>query len=760
MKLWRLRILLAFFIALSGALINLTPQGVGIEEQFGLYWLFHMRGARPAPAEVVVVSIDQASAAHLNLPLKPSRWPRTLHAHLVDTLVRENTAVVAFDLVFDTPSNDAEQDLQFATAIERARRVVLVERLDFEEIQLSDDTAANDQSHTRIMQEGVGEIVPVIAEAARAHAPFPLPKSSWVNQCWTFRPSAGDMPTLPAIVLQLFALQVYDDFLRLLANVNPVLVGQLPRNAHDLDIENLVLDLRDMFMHNPMLAHTMLNQAARDSSLDTVQRRIIQALVNLYSGSEVRYLNFYGPPRTIRTIPYHLLIGNEADRLMDPSQMDFSEKIVFVGFSAGTVSEQDQVRDDYHTVFSLPDGLTLSGVEIVATALANLLENEAIHPVSPVHGAMILFLLGMVVCLLCFIVPSNNTVVYVLGIMLVGGISVISYGYSAVWLFGEMQVWLPLAIPLMIQLPVGAIGITTLLYFEANRERKRIEALFGGHRPEPVVRDVVHGAGPMHTDGQLVYGACLATDAEKYTTLAETMDPRQLALLMHDYYASIFEPVERHQGKVSDVIGDAMLAIWAATSADQALRERACLACLDIVEAVERFNRSGNGRPQLPTRIGLHFGEMVLGNIGARQHYEYRAVGDIVNTANRIQGVNKYLGTRLLVSEEVVRGLDGLLLRPLGRFLLPGKSQSIRLFELIVHKEESSEAQRWLCTSFERALRAYEAGDWADASHQLKEIQEIFPEDGPTGFLLARCQTSQRTPSYQSREAVISMQSK
>ena len=126
-----------------------------------------------------------------------------------------------------------------------------------------------------------------------------------------------------------------------------------------------------------------------------------------------------------------------------------------------------------------------------------------------------------------------------------------------------------------------------------------------------------------------------------------------------------------------------MLAIWSAPSGDESsLRKKACLAGLEIAAALERFNAT-NGRPPLYTRMGLHAGEMLLGTVGALHHYEYRAVGDMVNTANRLQGLNKYMDTRLLVSEKVVEGLDEFLTRPLGRFLLAGRASFLRVAELM-----------------------------------------------------------------------------
>ena len=158
---------------------------------------------------------------------------------------------------------------------------------------------------------------------------------------------------------------------------------------------------------------------------------------------------------------------------------------------------------------------------------------------------------------------------------------------------------------------------------------------------------------------------------------------------MNRYYAVLFEPVKRHGGLVQDVVGDSMLAVWATTEPDLSLRSRACLAALDIASAVDRFN-AASGRLALPTRIGLHSGQLLLGSVGAMDHYEYRAVGDIVNTATRLEGLNKHLGTRLLVSADVLQGLEGLMSRELGAFLLAGKSRPIVVHELIARAADAT----------------------------------------------------------------------
>ncbi|SFP76487.1 adenylate cyclase [Nitrosomonas cryotolerans] len=722
------RLVLGLCVGLFGVMIALAPFGLALEEQFGLPGLFYLRGAISSPDDVVVVAIDQRSARHLNLPLNPRSWPRDLHARLIERLTEAGAGVIVFDLIFDTHGNVPAHDAALAQAMAAARNVVLVERLSSEDVELLMEPS--DQAQYKITQEGTIQPIPIIADAALVCAPFPLPKLSRVNGYWAFKAGAGDMPTLPVAALQVFALPVYADFTRLLAHNSPGYTEQLVVNSAAPDIEALLFTLRNMLVNVPGLAQKMLVELQRNTSLNADTKRMLRALISAYVGTEIRYLNFYGPPRSVRTIPYYQLVQSATDpaALNDAFESIFKGKAVFIGFSAETQSGQDRIRDDYHTVFPGADGLTMSGVEIAATAFANLLENKPIKPVSLIVGLSILFLLGVVMGA-AFLMLSNRSGAFVVIVL------ILIYVGHAYYQFEAMGLWLPLIIPLFLQMPLALFGAGLLKYVAARREGKQVKDAFGYFLPERVVNDIAKSAGKVSANTQLVYGVCLATDADKYTTLAERMSPRQLSQLMNDYYAVLFEPVRKQGGIVSDVVGDAMFAIWAPPFLDADLRKQACLACLDIVAAVAHFNQI-NSEMQLPTRVGLHFGEILLGNVGALHHYEYRAVGDIVNTTSRIQGVNKYLGTNALLSSEVIVGQADFLTRPLGNFLLAGKSSVVNLSELVAHKQTASYEQYWLCERFTHALQAYELKKWNEASSGFLEILDIFPADGPARLFL------------------------
>lgn len=232
------------------------------------------------------------------------------------------------------------------------------------------------------------------------------------------------------------------------------------------------------------------------------------------------------------------------------------------------------------------------------------------------------------------------------------------------------------------------------------------------------------------------------TDAEGYTGVAEGMDPPRLAELVNRYFRELFAAVLGNHGVVIDVKGDGILAVWTSELAEAAsgapLRAQVCAACLQILVAAERFNRSSPGRP-LPTRIGVDFGPIVFANLGAFSRYEYRAIGNTVNTSSRLEELNKLLGTRLLVSEPLAQGVAGYLFRDLGPFVLRGKRSPVRVLELVAERSRASREEVLLCRRFAIAREMYEEGRLEEARLQFSALRARFPHDGATRFFLQRC---------------------
>ncbi|OGP89253.1 MAG: hypothetical protein A2156_07205 [Deltaproteobacteria bacterium RBG_16_48_10] len=733
-----------------GLVLTLFPPGLDLEEDIGLDLLFKLRGVKEPPSEVIIIRIDKASSDHLQVPNDPRKWARSLHARLTEILAQEGARVIAFDVFFDEAKFIAEDNL-FAEAIQKADNVVLCESLEMEKISLQDKERAppGDLTIVKMMPP-----IPSLAQSAVALAPFPLPKVPIkISQYWTFKTEAGDTPTLPVVVFQIFALEVYGDFIGLMEKVNPAGVNKLPRHKEEVlrnkDVQKVIQEIREIFETDPLVAEKMLSRLREEAPRDLKRAQVLTSLIKMYQSANSKYLNFYGPSGTIPTISYYQVLKMEEKASQTQRPIDVKGKAVFIGLSEGFRSVQ---KDGFYTAFSQPSGLDISGVEIAATAFSNLLTDQSVRALGLISHFLLIFLWGMAMGMIFLLLPTAFGAVTTIGLGLL-------YLFFSRYQFNAAAVWYPIILPLLVQFPIAFFGAVLWRYIDSNRERQNIRKAFGFYLPSGVVDQLSKNIAHIQTGQQLVYGICLLTDAEHYTSLSETLDPKELGSFMNRYYETIFRPIKQRGGIVANVIGDSVLAIWIASHPDTPLRKEACQAALDISRALHQFNQS-SGTLQLPTRIGLHSGYILLGHMGAMDHYEYRPVGDIVNTATRIEGLNKYLGTRILVSEEVIHQLDAFLTREVGTFLLAGKSKPLAIHGIIGPKEHSSEEQRQACMIFKEALTAFRRQSWEEAIEKFYRSTECFGQDGPSSFYLQLCAEYKKNPPGTAWDGVVHMNKK
>ncbi len=732
-----------------GLVLSLSSHGYDFEEYTGLNLLFKFRGARAAPPDVIIVSMDRTSLEILNLPPRIDEWPRFLHATLIENLVKEGASLIAFDVIFDDPK-DSDHDTLLATAVDSACNVILCGSVRNDTLNLADKSGNLTADLT--IEKWVPP-APLFARGAVATAPFLLPKIPIkLSRYWTFLGGTEEKPSLPVVAFQFSALAFYKEFLGILKSVNPSLAQELPPDKETViatkGVVPLIQKLRGYFTANISLGDQMLDalDARSTPDIDKKMRLQLTSIIKFYQEpSNNRYLNFYGPAGTIKTISYHQILLDEKVSQRHFKKPEVNGKAVFVGLSELVSVDQ---RDGFYTVFSESKGIDISGVEIAATAFSNFLENKPIRP------------LGTLTCwaiALCWGIWVGMTFTYLSTTM--GAMALIISGlcYFAIaqHLFNHSGTWVPLAVPLLIQMPAAFFSGLIWKHFDTKKERDKIRTVFGYYLPNKVVDQIVNQVHPASADSsQIVHGICLFSDAAQYTRLSEILNPKELSAFMNRYYEAVFQPVRQHGGIISDVIGDSMLALWVSANPDPALTIPACRAALGIVEAVRHFHES-NPAPAMSIRIGLHSGRMSIGSIGGLDHYEYRPVGEVVNTASRIEGLNKYLGTRILASNDIPAPDDGMAWRDVGEFLLAGKSKSVTISELMGHKNRIDEHLN-IIALFEEALIYYRQRNWNPAIEMFAKILSIC-EDGPSRFYLNSCHQYKRNPPDESWKGLVSM---
>lgn len=724
-------------VGLAGALLWLTPVGAALEASFGLPALFHLRGVRPVAEPVAIVAVDRAATSRLWLrrtplhgdpcqgalaaavapgpdwvnppaPTRLSSWPRCLHGLLVRRLHAAGVRAIVFDMLFrlrepafygfDANADDA----LFAAALRAAGNVVVGHKLE------------QDMSGAGTEHASLAPLSQDIRDAALAAAPFPLPEPrDQVRRAALFFDGQPPLPTLPVVAYYAFV-----DGTRAEAAMAQA-AGMTDESGRRLALLSRTAALRQHFAAVANVDAFIGASAGTDASLDG--DTTLAALLDLFGGPAVRHINFHGPPGTVPTVDYDAVIAGT------PAALELLRgRTVFVGYAE---SAQAEPHDDHRTVFAGPRA-NMHGVEIAATTFANIHSRAFLHEPGPFATALVVFVAG-----------AMATAAVLAGSV---GLSLLAVGaLGAAWLvaacvaFRTSFLWLPIVGPLAVQLPLGVLVALGWRYREALQQRARLQRAFANFVPPDVASRLTQNAQALHTLRRRVQAACMATDAHRYTSLAERLAPEALLEFLNRYYEPLFDAVARHGGFVSDVVGDSMVAIWPEGEDSAAARARVCAACLSLIEGADRLAEREPDTALL-TRVGVAWGPIVLAPVGALNHYEYRGVGDAVNTANRLQSLAGKLGVRVAVSRELVAGLDTVLTRDLGDFLLKGKSEPVHVAEIVAAADRADAATRARCSAFNDAVAAWRRGDVATARSRLEALRMSHPGDGPVRYLLSR----------------------
>jgi adenylate cyclase len=297
-------------------------------------------------------------------------------------------------------------------------------------------------------------------------------------------------------------------------------------------------------------------------------------------------------------------------------------------------------------------------------------------------------------------------------------------------------------------LPGGAIR-------EISRVVDAIDSMKAGLRsfqkyvPSELVRRLIDSGEDAALGGQRRRLTVYFSDIEGFTSISESMDPELLLVLLSEYFETMGRVILAHDATLDKFIGDAIMAFWGAPTPDASHAEKACLVALRGAETLEKLNQrwSEQGRPAFRSRVGIATGDLVVGNIGFESRLSYTVIGDTVNIASRLEGLNKQYGTRLMIHEETARDVDGRFwVRPVDRVAVKGKQDGIVVYELIAERPPASDggsgpadpAFAWVEVS-RRAFDAYQEGDFEQAIARYGEVLAARPGDRVSEIMRDRC---------------------
>ena len=444
-------------------------------------------------------------------------------------------------------------------------------------------------------------------------------------------------------------------------------------------------------------------------------------------------INYTGPARHIKTVSYYQALTYKESLPPDC----FRDKIVLVGRSLKSSPDPQKPSPDF---FSTPFSL-MAGVEIHANIIQTILEGRSIISLS--NAVKTLFLLGIALLGTGLLIRFRP----LLGLIITFSLAILYTGVSY-WFFTSQLLWLPTIVPLF---ELGFICGVNILgsYAISEREKARIRKAFKYYVPAQIVEEIIKDPKRLELGGEKIDATILFADIAGFTTLSERLSPEKLVSLLNGVLSALTEVVFNYEGTVDKYIGDEIMALWNAPLRQEDHFTKACLAALEMQKQMAILTLEDIEAPVLPlkVKIGIHTGPVIAGNLGSYSRFNYTVVGDSVNLASRLQGVNKVFNTHTILSEATYILVKELFaVRELDTLKVVGKTEPVKIYELLAVKEDITDIQKAMLMSYQEGLSAYKNRCWEMALQAFKEGLKVMPDDGPAQVYLARCQTYLQSP--------------
>ncbi len=630
-----------------------------------LDWHTSVRGPIPPPPNITVVAIDERSLDRIGR----WPWPRTRTAELIARLADGGARVAALDILLSEPDQNAS--LALARSLAERYRELGLHRAGgpnsrfARAIEEALATADTDQALAEVMAATRRVVMPYVfvfpPEAAPPlddEARRLLNRSRLIAFAGQEATRALEPRRAVGVVLPLARLHA--------AAAGAGYVNVLPDRDGAIRRTPLVLQYGDGYYPSLMLETARLGLGLSRSRVRLTAEQQLQLGNHFVPTDEngVMHLLYYGGGGTFRRL-------SAVDVLTGPSPPPVDGHLVLVGFTALGLMD----------VRATPFDAVMPGVEIHATALANLVEGRGLRRLAAMTLVEAVAVVLLAACMPLALPRLGAAWGTVLAVGL--GAAVVALSHAA-FRWGTLVAILP---PLA-ALAVGHVGTVTYQVLTEERERRWIKRAFQQYVPAEVVDAVAQNPAALAFGGARRTMTVMFSDIRGYTTFAERHPPEEVVAVLHEYMTAMVEVIFRHKGTLDKFVGDAIMALFGAPLADSDHALNACRAAVEMAEMLERLNAQWRaaGRETLSAGIGISSGEMVVGNLGSSQRFTYTVIGDQVNLAARLEGLTKDLSTRrpIVISEgtyALVR--DRVTARPLGSVTVKGKLQAVEIYELV-----------------------------------------------------------------------------
>ena len=726
---------LAVFVLLAITYL-LRPQVLADIEGRLLDARFKLRGPVDTTGLVTIVAVDDKSIDQLG------RWPwsREVIAELIDKISEMGAEAIGLDIVFSEPqASPLEKILAQKTEISAEERQQLRQLLNGE---------SPDQRLARAISESGrvvnGHFFYLTEEEARDLKPLP-PEQEFE----LLADSGVDAVRSRVDKFQAKEAAAVRVNIPLIANagMGAGYFNFVPARDGVLREANLLLRYKEEFY--PSLALKTLALYLEDATIVVhaeeygIDHLTLGGLETPTDEQGGIVLNYRGPRGTIPTFSAtDILQGRvDADAL--------AGRMVLLGVTAIGVY-------DAHTT---PYGASFPGLEIQANVAENIIIGDYIH-----HTALELFTDMMVILAILLLLALTQPLFSgtLLRFFTAVVILVIYSGLNYFW-FVNYQLWVNLSYPVLAWL-LGYITLTVYLTVVVERRLSTVNTAFQYYLHPELVKQLTHKPELLQFGGEQKRLSILFSDIRNFTNLSEGLTPEQLAKFIHCYMDPMTEQVLNHRGTLDKYIGDAVMAIFGAPIPVVEHAEDACNAAIESIAALDDIIHCCPDLSHIfPIRIGVgvHTGEVVVGNLGSSFHFTYTVLGDNVNLASRLEGLTKVYGVDILISEETKSDVEGkFIFRELDRVRVKGKKVPIRIFELVGRVGEVDDEMTACVNLWQESLELFHKQQWAGAKEGFEALLHERGEDKTSRLYIERCEHYQQTPPPEDWDGVTTFTSK
>lgn len=622
--------------------------------------------------KVVIVGISEEDSKAMPSPFP---FPRSYYAHVIENLNRVGAAAIAFDITFESP-RDGDDTLR--QVLRKYDNVILAVKLP--------DASATERAYVRSIER------------------------TYTNVFYDVNKRVGVVSLIKDrddIARRYFPMLYIGDFL------------------------------------TPTFAFASLNryfQLAPDAVADVTD--VIQyhqiAIPKFDEGSFL--LNYYGPNKTIPYISFSQVIDDESFTTKDEADIGeqlnlfdettarrlFQGKVVLIG---STMPEER----DYHSVpIANPDGNTLmNGVEIHATAIQNVIDQDFIIAADTTTEIVIVLLLSLGLFLLFLRIKQikfKYTIVIEIGVVLLVLLFIGAVFEFSVLAFANANTMFSIMNPTL-AIVFCYFGTQVYQYLVERQQKAMIKNIFSHYISAAVVNELAANPEKAKLGGDKRELTVFFSDIAGFTTISESLSPEQLVLMLNEYLDEMTEIVLKYGGTLDKYEGDAIMAFWGAPIPQKDHALRTCLAALEMQKRLAQLRPKWKkeGKPMLEVRCGINTGQMIVGNMGGKDRFDYTVIGDSVNLASRLEGANKQYGSYIMISDMTYQHVKGkLIVRELDLIQVKGKTEPVKVWEVLGTSDmQQTEEQKQANELYHEGLKLYRAKNWQEAIAHFQQAYKL-----------------------------------